>query len=106
MSFLKRLFGAHLNRRSELGLAQLHRECGIGGSDAGARKLVERGASVGVTVTGPTPLHFAAENDRAEIAEFLISKGANANAKSTDIYGATPLALAIGSRSKQLWTKS
>lgn len=103
MSLWGRLFGTRVDRRSELGLTELHRMCGYPGNEATARMLVERGANVnakvtGTTKTGYTPLHFAAEANNAQIMEFLISQGAEVNAKSTDRYGATPLAAAVGAR--------
>ena len=42
---------------------------------------------------GCTPLHFAAANDRKEVAEMLIAAGADVNAKTK--YGSTPLDWAI-----------
>jgi len=46
------------------------------------------------TKTGWTPLHNAATQDDKEIAELLIAKGADVNAKDDD--GETPLDQAIG----------
>jgi hypothetical protein len=55
--------------------------------------LVEQGADVeGVSPDGKTALMMAAMFNRAEIAEYLIEKGANINAQ--DANGVTPLAAA------------
>ena len=43
----------------------------------------------GLAKGGPTPLHYAAQHDRKEIAELLIAKGADLNAER--IGGQTPL---------------
>jgi ferric-dicitrate binding protein FerR (iron transport regulator) len=45
----------------------------------------------GITASGATPLHLAVLSDQGEIAQFLIEKRANINAKAKDEYGGTPL---------------
>jgi ankyrin repeat protein len=41
-----------------------------------------------------TPLHWAASWNRKEVAELLLAKGADVNAKTKDDRGSTPLNLA------------
>ena len=52
----------------------------------------------GVPASGATPLHLAVLCDQGEIAQFLIRKEANLNAKAKDEHGGTPLhwAAALG----------
>jgi len=45
----------------------------------------------GIPASGATPLHLAVLSDQREMAEFLISKGANINARAKDEHGGTPL---------------
>ena len=45
----------------------------------------------GITASGATPLHLAVLSDQGEIAQFLIEKHANIDAKSKDEHGGTPL---------------
>ncbi|MGD0941565.1 MAG: ankyrin repeat domain-containing protein [Terracidiphilus sp.] len=49
---------------------------------------------------GQTPLHFAAFNDRKDVAEFLLANKADVNAKSKN--GSTPLHLAAGKGNKDI----
>ena len=52
----------------------------------------------GIPASGATPLHLAVLADQGEIAEFLIEKGANLDARAKDEHGGTPLhwAAALG----------
>ncbi len=52
----------------------------------------------GIPTSGATPLHLAVLCDQGEIAQFLIEKRANLNAKAKDEHGGTPLhwAAALG----------
>lgn len=52
----------------------------------------------GIPASGATPLHLAVLCDQGEVAQFLIRKGANLNAKVRDEHGGTPLhwAAALG----------
>jgi len=52
----------------------------------------------GIPASGATPLHLAVLSDQGEIAQFLIEKRANLNAKAKDEHGGTPLhwAAALG----------
>ncbi|HUU90687.1 MAG TPA: ankyrin repeat domain-containing protein [Phycisphaerae bacterium] len=52
----------------------------------------------GIPASGATPLHLAVLCDQGEIAQFLIRKEANLNAKAKDEHGGTPLhwAAALG----------
>ena len=69
------------------------------------RRYLAAGGDVGATVSAPgvpasgaTPLHIAVLCDQGEIAQFLIEKRANLNAKAKDEHGGTPLhwAAALG----------
>ena len=52
----------------------------------------------GIPASGATPLHLAVLSDQGKIAQFLIRKRANLNAKAKDEHGGTPLhwAAALG----------
>lgn len=52
----------------------------------------------GIPASGATPLHLAVLCDQGEVAQFLIGKRANLNAKARDEHGGTPLhwAAALG----------
>jgi len=52
----------------------------------------------GIPASGATPLHLAVLADQAEIAEFLIDRGASLGARAGDEHGGTPLhwAAALG----------
>ena len=67
-----------------------------GGHKAMAELLLQRGADVQATdgPQGSTPLHFAAKNGFAGVAEVLVAHKAKVNATGKD--GATPLQLAAG----------
>jgi ferric-dicitrate binding protein FerR (iron transport regulator) len=60
----------------------------------------------GIPASGATPLHLAVFCDQGEMAQFLIKRGANLNARAKDKHGGTPLhwAAALGrlERSRQL----
>jgi ankyrin repeat protein len=92
--------GADFKRKfTNTGRSLLH----YAGSSPTAAYLVSIGIDVNSRDTwGYTPLHMAAESDNKEVAEFLILKGADMNAKITwfirsDDYpiGSTPLDLAL-----------
>lgn len=56
--------------------------------------LVAAGAELDAKdASGNTPLHYAAEHGRVDVAAFLIARGADVNAVNRD--GATPLAVAL-----------
>jgi ankyrin repeat protein len=62
------------------------------GDMRGVSEAVNRGENVNqvdATVNKRTPLHHAADFGQTEVIRFLISKGANVNAK--DAFGITPL---------------
>src|SRR6266851_287160 len=62
------------------------------------RRLLEQGAPVNAAQPdGFTALHWAAERDKAEMADLLIRAGAQAGA--ADAYGVTPLSLGCTNRS-------
>jgi uncharacterized protein len=63
------------------------------GDVARVRALIDKRVDVNATEQdGTTPLHWAAERDRPDIAQMLIRAGANV--KAANRYGATPLWLA------------
>ncbi len=45
----------------------------------------------GIPFAGATPLHIAAISNQAEVIEFLLAKGADANTRAGDVNGSTPL---------------
>ena len=47
--------------------------------------------ALGIPASGATPLHLAVLSDQGKIAQFLIRKRANLNAKAKDEHGGTPL---------------
>ncbi|MHC4177607.1 MAG: ankyrin repeat domain-containing protein [Planctomycetota bacterium] len=58
---------------------------------AGGAEIDATFIAPGVPASGATPLHLAVLSDQREIAEFLIEKRANLNAKAKDEHGGTPL---------------
>lgn len=52
----------------------------------------------GIPASGATPLHLAVLTDQGEVAEFLIARGADLNARARDQHGGAPLhwAAALG----------
>ncbi|MGL9761743.1 MAG: ankyrin repeat domain-containing protein [Wolbachia sp.] len=68
-----------------------------------AEGLVSRNANVNITdIYSWTPLHWAAFEDRLEIARFLIKKGADINAADKGPYGKKPVHVAIENNSKDI----
>ncbi|WP_338405958.1 ankyrin repeat domain-containing protein [Wolbachia endosymbiont (group A) of Longitarsus flavicornis] len=68
-----------------------------------AEGLVSRNANVNTTdIYSWTPLHWAAFEDRLEIARFLIKKGADINAADKGPYGKKPVHVAIENNSKDI----
>jgi cytohesin len=68
----------------------------MNGNIEAVKKHLAAGVDVNATSkmwSGMTPLHIAAEGGHNEIAELLIAKGANVNAKTND--GETPLDKAV-----------
>ena len=68
------------------------------GNLEGVRRHIDAGVDAdatfiapGIPASGATPLHLAVFADQAEIAEFLIDRGANLNARAGDEHGGTPL---------------
>ena len=66
----------------------------MAGNLEGVKKLINEGADVNeADLTGLTPLHVAAGQDRVEIAQILIDNGAKIEAE--DAMGQTPLYMAV-----------
>ena len=82
--------GANVDATDREGDTALHYCAGWGHLWA-AKELIAKGASVNVKEGGNgwTPLHGACISDKAEMAGYLVSNGADANAKDTR--GCTPL---------------
>ena len=73
---------------------------------AGNIQVVKHNIAIGADVnskdeSGSTPLHSAADFGHKEVAELLITKGADVNAKSSDV-GWTPLLGAAGKGHKEI----
>src|SRR5215831_16703727 len=65
------------------------------------RKLLDQHADVNAPAPdGGTALHWAAYHDDADMAELLLSAGANANAANR--YGVRPLSIAAGNGSARM----
>ena len=77
-------------------------EEGMRGNIKAVKQHLAAGADVDVKggFADGTPLHYAAANGHKEIAELLITKGADVNAKAED--GGTPLDVAIEFRHPQI----
>jgi len=58
---------------------------------AGGAEIDATFIAPGIPASGATPLHLAVLCDQGEVAQFLIRKGANLNAKAKDEHGGTPL---------------
>jgi ankyrin repeat protein len=73
-------------------------------ADAGdltkVKAFIQEGIDVNTKVHGSTPLHCAARYGHKEVAELLIAKGADINAKDTR--GRTPIDLAINKSQKEI----
>ena len=72
-------------------------------------ELIAKGADVNVIVSsflmyGMTPLHYAAEYGHKDVAELLIAKGANVNARGKN--GKTPLDLADTEEVREILEKA
>ncbi len=70
------------------------------GDLAKVKAFIQEGIDVNTKVHGCTPLHCAARYGHKEVAELLIAKGADINAKDTR--GRTPIALAINQGRKEM----
>lgn len=70
------------------------------GDVATVKKFVEYGVDVNESKNGMTPLMYAARYNNAEIAKFLIEKGADISAKDNN--GFTALKLAEGGKATQV----
>ncbi|ESU20225.1 hypothetical protein FEDK69T_27370 [Flavobacterium enshiense DK69] len=70
------------------------------GDVATVKKFIEYGVDVNETKNGMTPLMFAARFNNAEIAKFLIEKGADVSAK--DLNGRTALQLAEATKATEV----
>jgi cytohesin len=82
--------GAEVEARDELGWTPLHHAVSV----AVQELLVANGANVGARDNGGrTPLHVAALSGRADLAQFLLARGADVNARDSED-GVTPLHMA------------
>jgi cytohesin len=70
------------------------------GDLAKVKAFIQEGIDVNTKVLGCTPLHCAARYGHKEVAELLIAKGADINAKDTR--GRTPIDLAINQGRKEI----
>jgi ankyrin repeat protein/predicted TIM-barrel fold metal-dependent hydrolase len=70
------------------------------GDLAKVKAFIQEGVDVNTKVHGCTPLHCAARYGHKEVAELLIAKGADVNAKDTR--GRTPIDLAINQDRKEM----
>ena len=87
--------GANPNEFDSTGLTPLHRWARVERNDTIAQLLLQHGAIVDVCdATQSTALHHAVTASKHSNAEFLLSRGACANAK--DEHGASPFLLAAG----------
>ena len=76
---------------------QLHFAAQDGDLDR-VRRLLTEGYDVNVfDDLGKTPLHYAVEHERLEVAQYLIDHGADVNARHEPGIGNTPLAEVAGS---------
>lgn len=98
--------GADVNGKSEVGLSPLILAA-MTGKTSIVEALCDAGASLNQTVTGKaantdgfTALHFAALNGHEEVAQLLLTKGAERNAKAAN--GLTPLALATALKQQEV----
>jgi len=81
-------YGADVNARDNEGNTPLHRALAGFGSEDAALLLAERTVA-GANAKGQTPLHLAAEFGYNRVAELLLSRGADMNARDNE--GNTPL---------------
>lgn len=70
------------------------------GDVATVKKFIEYGVDVNESRNGMTPLMYAARYNNAEIAQFLIEKGADVSAKDNN--GFTALQLAEGGKATKV----
>jgi len=70
------------------------------GDLAKVKAFIQEGIDVNTKVHGCTPLHCAARYGHKEVAQLLIAKGANVNAKDTR--GRTPIDLAMNQGRKEI----
>ena len=90
LSFIKNIFKGTLRKACKKGDIEAVKQHLAAGADVNAGG-----------VFGKTPLHLAALNDHKEIAELLIAKGADVNAKQA-VEGETPLHLATWDGYKEI----